>query len=86
MIWSQAENLSCFLFLFLLMLYKGSFGVCKNHDKNKIAQKSYRIKEITSFFVIQVESGTVQLHLLHFDLLSKVRIPHLMEKVQMPEG
>lgn len=52
MIRSQDENLSCFSLLFSLILYKGWFSVCKNHDKSKITQKLSRIKEII-FFSLQ---------------------------------
>ena len=46
-------------FFFLLILDKDCLSVCRNHSKSKIVQNSSSMKEITSFFAIQVESRSV---------------------------
>lgn len=51
------RNLSCFSFLFLLILYKGCLSVSKSHDKSKITQNSYEFKGITSCVLLQFKSN-----------------------------
>lgn len=82
MIWSQDENISCFSLLFSLILYKGWFSVCKNHDKSKITQNLSRIKEINFFFfwnssVIRNYTVTSAMFFL------RVQVPHARRVAQL---
>lgn len=74
------------LSVFIDSLQKAVSACVKTRIKVRLHRSPTELKKWLPFFVIQVESGTVQLYLLYFDLFSKVRVPHLREKkVEVPE-